>query len=108
LPVIPGINAVGTNTDAKTSATPITGPVISFIAIRVASFGSAPRSMCRSTASTTTIASSTTNPIASTNPKSDRVLTENPSSGNRRNVPTSDTGTASSGIIVARQLCKNR
>jgi len=30
--VIPGMNAVGTNTAASTSATPITGPVISLMA----------------------------------------------------------------------------
>ena len=56
-----------------------------------------------STASTTTIASSTTRPIASTRPNSDRVLIEKPSNGKTANVPTSETGTASSGIKVARQ-----
>ena len=59
-----------------------------------------------STASTTTIASSTTRPIASTRPKSDSVLIEKPSSGKSANVPTSETGTASSGISVARQPCR--
>ncbi len=48
-----------------------------------------------STASTTTMASSTTKPMASTRPKRDSVLIEKPSSGNSVNVPTSDTGTAS-------------
>ena len=31
-----------------------------------------------------------------------------PNSGKNRNVPTSETGTASSGISVARQPCRNR
>ena len=57
-----------------------------------------------STASTTTMASSTTRPIASTSPNSDSVLIEKPSSGKSANAPTSDTGTVSSGISVARQL----
>src|ERR1700722_9050789 len=106
-PVMPGINAVGTNTADNTSAMPTTGPEISSIAFRAASFGVSPSSICRSTASTTTIASSTTNPIASTNPNNDSVFTENPNTGNKINVPTSDTGTASNGINVARQPCKN-
>src|SRR5580704_15455646 len=59
-----------------------------------------------STASTTTMASSTTNPIASTRPNSESVLMENPSKGNNANVPISDTGTASNGINAARQPCK--
>jgi hypothetical protein len=56
-----------------------------------------------STASTTTMASSTTRPMASTRPKSESVLIENPSRGKTAKVPTSDTGTARSGISVARQ-----
>src|SRR5215475_12375483 len=100
------MNAVGTNTADNTSAIPTTGPEISSIAFSDASFGDNPSSMCRSTASTTTIASSTTNPIASTNPNSDSVFTENPNTGNKINVPTNDTGTASNGISVARHPCR--
>ena len=61
-----------------------------------------------STASTTTIASSTTRPMASTRPNSDSVLMEKPSSGKNAKVPTSDTGTAISGMSVARQFCRKR
>src|SRR5205823_1118309 len=74
LPVIPGMNAVGMKTAESTSAMPITGPEISSIARNAASFGARPSSMWRSTASTTTIASSTTSPIASTSPNSESVL----------------------------------
>ena len=63
--------------------------------------------MWRSTFSTTTIASSTTMPIASTRPKSDSVLSEKPDTSITANVPTSDTGTAMSGMIDARQVCRN-
>ena len=59
-----------------------------------------------STASTTTIASSTTNPIANTIPNSDSVLMEKPSIGKTTKVPISETGTASRGISVARQPCR--
>src|SRR5258708_25848513 len=103
-----GTKAVGTNTAARTKATPITGPVISFMASRVASLGGKPSCMWRSTASTTTMASSTTNPIAKTSPNKESVLIENPSKGKKTNVPTNETGTASNGIKVARQLCKKR
>ena len=59
-----------------------------------------------STASTTTMASSTTMPIASTMPNSVSVLIVKPSSVKAAKVATSDTGTASIGISVARQLCR--
>ena len=100
------MKAVGTNTAESTSAIPITGPEISSIALNAAALGAMPSSMWRSTASTTTIASSTTSPIASTNPNNDSVLIENPNAGKKTNVPISETGTARSGISVARQPCK--
>ena len=34
------------------------------------------------------------------------MLIENPNNGNKTNVPTNETGTAHSGISVARQPCK--
>ena len=101
------MNAVGTNTAHNTSAVATIGPVTSFIARRVASTGSNPFAMFRSTFSTTTIASSTTIPIASTSPNNDRLLIENPSACITAKVPTSDTGTAASGITDARQVCRN-
>ena len=105
-PVMPGMKAVGMNTADRTSAIPTTGPDTSSIALKAASRGDIPCSMWCSTASTTTMASSTTSPMASTRPKSDSVLMEKPRAGNSMNVPTSDTGTASSGISVARKPCR--
>ncbi len=84
----------------------MTGADTSSIALSVASRGASPSSMWCSTASTTTMASSTTRPMASTSPSSDSVLIEKPKSGNSANVPTSDTGTASSGMRVARHPCR--
>ena len=63
--------------------------------------------MLRSTFSTTTIASSTTMPIASTRPNSDSALMEKPNASISANVPTIDTGTAISGMMEARHVCRN-
>ena len=57
---------------------PMTGACTSDIALKVASRGDMPSSMWCSTASTTTMASSTTRPIASTSANSDSVLIEKP------------------------------
>ena len=66
----------------------MTGAETWLIALIVASRGSRPSSMWCSTASTTTIASSTTMPMASTSPKSVRLLSEKPSAAMTANVPT--------------------
>src|SRR5207302_8683529 len=58
--------------------------------------------------STTTMASSTTMPMASTRPKSVSVLMEKPSAEKAAKLPMSEIGTARIGISVARQLCRNR
>ena len=105
-PVIPLIKVHGIKTAHNTRATAITGPVTSFIALRAASRGVAPLCSHLSTFSTTTIASSTTIPIASTNPKSEMLLMEYPSRAITAKVPMIATGTAMRGIRVARQLCK--
>ena len=82
------------------------GPLTSFMAWMVASRGDKPSSMLRSTFSTTTMASSTTIPMASTRPNSDSVLIEKPKPSITAKVPTIDTGTARSGMIEARQVCR--
>ncbi len=64
--------------------------------------------MLRSTFSTTTIASSTTMPMASTRPNSDSALIDTPIRCIAAKVPTTETGTASSGMIDARQVWRNR
>src|SRR5256885_16861342 len=101
------MNAVGTNTAQSTSAVAMIGPVTSLMAWRVASIGESPSAMLRSTFSTTTIASSTTIPIARTNPNKESALMLNPSASITANVPTRETGTAASGMIEARHVCKN-
>ncbi len=104
-PTSPPRNATGRNTAFSTSTIAITGRLTSAIARRVASRALTCSSrMCRSTFSSTTIASSTTIPIASTMPNRVSELIEKPSRYMPANVPTSDTGTATDGMIVARRL----
>ena len=102
------MKAIGTNTAHSTNAIAMIGPVTSDIAFKVASRGLSPASIFRSTFSTTTMASSTTMPMASTCPNSDSALIEKPKASMNAKVPMIDTGTASSGMIDARQVCRNR
>ena len=85
----------------------MTGPCTSSIAWMAASRGVIPLvSMLACTASVTTMASSTTRPMASTRPNSVVMLMLNPNITKAANVPTTETGTVRSGIRVARQFCR--
>src|SRR5215204_559988 len=104
-PVVPGKNAIGTNTDTRTSVMPMTAEVIWLIAFTVASYGESFSSvMMRSTFSITTIASSTRMPIAITIANSVSTLIEKPSSQSPRQAPASAIGTTMVGMSVARQF----
>ena len=72
------MNADGTNTAHSTSAMAISAAPTSSMVLCAASRGVRPAAMLRSTFSTTTMASSTTMPMASTRPNSDRLLSEKP------------------------------
>ena len=106
---MPGKNATGMKTASSTSEVATTALVISFIAADAPSIGVIFFSwMKRAIFSMTTIASSTTSPVASVSPKSVSVLIENPSAFNIANVPMSETGIVIAGINVVRQSCKKR
>ena len=108
-PEEPGKNAIGTNTADRTSAIPISAPVICVIDFRVASLGDNPSSaIILSTFSTTTMASSTSKPIASTMANIVSTLIEKPKIDNIAKVPNKTTGTAIVGINVALKFCKKR
>ena len=64
--------------------------------------------VCRCTFSITTIASSTTRPVASVIPNSVSELMEKPKILMNAKVPISETGMVIAGIMVARQSCRNR
>ena len=100
------MNAHGTKTASNTRVVAITGPVISDMALTAASRLDNPSAMCRETFSTTTMASSTTIPMASTMPNNDNMFRENPMPAMMANVPIKDTGIAATGTTVARQSCK--
>ena len=101
------MKAVGTKTAESTRATAMIGPVTSSMARRVASRGASPRSIQRSTFSTTTIASSTTMPMASTSPNKEMLLRLKPTAAISEKVPTMATGRATKGIKTDRQFCRN-
>ena len=105
-PVIPLMNAQGTNTAQSTRAMAMIGPVTSVMAFRAASRGGRPCSSQRSTFSTTTIASSTTMPIASTSPNSEILFKLKPTAAMAAKVPMMATGTAIMGISTLRQFCR--
>jgi hypothetical protein len=107
-PVMPPRKAVGTKTAQSTSAIETSAPPTSVMVSSAASRGALPPARWCSTFSTTTIASSTTMPTASTSPNSVRLLIEKPSALNAAKVPTSETGMARIGITAARQRCRNR
>ena len=105
---MPGRNATGRNTANSTSVVEMIGPVTCAIALWAASAGWMPgsSSMTRCTFSTTTIASSTTRPIARISANSVTVLAEKPKASSTAKTPISDTGMVSAGISVARQSCR--
>jgi hypothetical protein len=105
---MPDRKADGTNTAQRVSAMDTSAPPTSSIVRCAASVGDMPARMLRSTFSTTTIASSTTMPTASTRPNSDRLFSDIPSAYRTAKVPTNETGMAMTGISEARQVCRNR
>ena len=100
------MKATGTNTAISTAVVAMIGPVTSAIAFLAAASGGSPASSWRSTFSTTTIASSTTRPIASTMPSRLSMLSEKPRTCITASVAISETGIAIVGMIVARQFCR--
>ncbi len=103
----PGMNATGTKTAISTAVVAMIGPMTSVIALRAAASGRNPASSWRSTFSTTTMASSTTRPMANTMPSMLSVLSEKPISCMTTNVAISDTGIAMLGMSVVRQFCRS-
>jgi len=106
-PVMPPSKALGRSTELSTRVMAKIGPVISFMALIVASRTGKPFSSQRSMFSNTTMASSTTMPMANTSPNSVRLFRVKPIRLMTANVPTSDTATSITGRSRAFQSCKN-
>ena len=100
------MNAAGMNTAHSTSEIAISALPTSSMLLIAASRGRKPASILRSMFSTTTIASSTTMPTASTSPNRVRLFSVNPNIAITKNVPISEIGIATSGINAARQVCR--
>ncbi len=106
---MPEKNATGMKTASSTSELATTALVISRIAADAPAYDSMRFSFTkRAMFSMTTIASSTTRPVASVRPNSVSVLIEKPSAFIRPNVPISETGIVIAGISVVRHDCRNR
>ena len=84
----------------------ISAPPTSSTEAWAASRGDRPSASFRSMFSTTTMASSTTMPMASTKAKRVRVLSEKPAAASTAIEPTSATGIARIGTRAARQVCR--
>ena len=104
----PGKNVTGINTASSTSAVAKIAPVNSFIALEAAAKGLSPASIRADTASTTTIASSTTRPVARITPSSVSSLIEKPNAFTKTIAPSNAIGSARAGTIVAFQSRRNR
>jgi hypothetical protein len=85
-----------------------TAKPISRMPRKAARTGVMPSSMCRWMFSSTTMASSTTRPIASTKASRVSVLTEKPNRDISAKAPTSETGIVTTGMMVARTERRNR
>ena len=83
------------------------GPNNAFIAAIAASWPDIPRSILWAAPSTTTMASSTTMPIASTMANKVDRLTEKPIAAIAAKAPMMVTGTVVAGTSIARQSCRN-
>src|ERR1700761_9862255 len=99
MPVLPGKNETGTNTEMSTSDVATTALVTSRIASDVALCGSqCSADIWRCTFSITTIASSTTSPVANVMPNMVSALIEKSKILINANVPINETGIVTAGM----------
>jgi len=101
-PMFPGMNDTGRITAIRTSVVAMTANPISRLPFVAARSVGSPPSMRRAMFSSTTIASSTTRPIARTKPSSVRVLIEKSSAAMTMNAEIIEIGIVTAGISVAR------
>ncbi|CFP10590.1 Uncharacterised protein [Bordetella pertussis] len=101
-PVSPPIRPMGAYTAARVRVMAITGPATSRAPTRAACTGDLPSSIWRCTFSTTTMASSTTSPMASTIASSVNRLMEKPRDSMMAAAPSMDSGIVTTGTSTAR------
>jgi len=105
-PALPGRNDKGMNTAANTAVVVMTAKKTCRVPRTAAARGFKPAFLCLTIFSRTTMASSTTIPVASRSASSVRMLIEKPASQIPATVPISATGIVIAGMRVARQLSK--
>ena len=103
-PTWPCMKSSGMNTATSETLIESTVKPTSCAPSSAAFIRSMPASMWRAVFSRTTIASSTTKPVATVSAIRLRLLSEKPSSAITPKVPSSETTVATAGITVARQL----
>src|SRR5215469_17215277 len=106
-PTIPPISSKGMNTATSDVLMDTTVNPISAAPLNVACTTPIPCSMYRVIFSSTTIASSTTNPVEIASAINDKLSRLYPSRYITPNVPTSESGTAMLGMMVARTVRRN-
>ncbi len=104
----PPINSSGRNTATSDRLMEMTVNPTSRVPCNAACKGFIPASRWRAIFSSTTMASSTTNPVAIVSAISDRLLRLKPHRYMAAKVPMSETGTATAGISVARPERRNK
>ena len=102
-PTDPVRKASGTNTATSVIVVAMTAKPISLLPSNAARLRLFPISMCRYTFSSTTMASSTTSPIASTSARRVRILIVYPAKYTTASAPMMEIGMASVGMVVARK-----
>ncbi len=107
-PTMPPIKRTGMNTAISEKVIDTMVKPISREPFSAASNGRIPPSMWRTMFSSMTMASSTTKPTESVSASKVMLLMEKPKAYITAQVPISDTGTASAGMIVADTLRRNR
>ena len=107
-PVRPPRKPIGAYTAASVIVIEITGPTISRAPCSDACTGVFPSSRWRWMFSTTTMASSTTSPIASTIASSVSRLKLKPNASIRLQTPISDSGIVTTGMMTERNEARNR
>ena len=107
-PTMPPISSTGMNTAISEKVIDTMVKPISREPFSAASNGRMPPSMWRTIFSSMTMASSTTKPTDKVSARSVMLLMEKPNIYIAAQVPISDTGTASAGMMVADTLRRNR
>ena len=107
-PTMPPISSTGMNTAISEKVIDTMVKPISRDPFSAASNGRMPPSTWRTMFSSMTMASSTTKPTDSVSASSVMLLIEKPKAYIAAQVPISDTGTASAGMMVAETLRRNR